>query len=268
MRRVGSVTFASQLYVGYVSHRRFRPAQHHLRYRMFWVLFEVDEIDHLAKEMRCFSRNRFNLVSFFDRDHGSGDGRSVREYAEDALRSAGIQPVGGAIQLLCMPRILGYGFNPISIFFCYDREGALMAILYEVHNTFGQRHAYLVRVSDDGFLPHTHSAEKKLYVSPFMDMAMRYDFDVRMPGEKIAITIKGSDANGLLISAMLSGRRRNLTDRALVRLLVTHPLLTLKVIAAIHWNAGLLWLKGVRLRHRPAPPEAPITIVSEGGPGS
>jgi uncharacterized protein len=259
------MTFESRLYVGSVTHRRFRPARHRLRYRMYWILFDVDEIDALAEGLRWFSRNRFNLVSFFDRDHGSGDGQSVRAYVEQALGSAGIPADGGTIRLLCMPRVFGYSFNPISIFFCYGKDDALHAILYEVHNTFSQRHAYLVPVTGRDAAALKHGADKRFYVSPFMGMDMRYEFNLLPPGDRVAVAIKGADQDGLLISATLVGRARRLSDRGLLRVLVTHPMLTLKVISAIHWNALLLWLKGVRLRDRPAEPDTSVTVVAQNG---
>jgi len=256
------VSFFSKLYVGSVSHRRFKPAKHYLRYRMYWLLLDLDEIDRLSATLRWFSRNRFNLFSFFDRDHGAGDGRPVRAYVEDTLRRGGLDTRGVSISLLCMPRILSYGFNPLSVFFCHNRDGTLMAILYEVHNTFRQRHAYLVAVDETQDPPARHSADKQFYVSPFMDMEMRYDFSVRLEGDCVTVAIKGSDSSGPLISAALTGRRRVLTDRALLGLFFTHPLLTFKVIAAIHWNALLLLLKGVRLHDRPAPPQTPVSIIT------
>jgi DUF1365 family protein len=262
------MTFASRLYVGSVSHQRFRPTRHRLRYRMFWLLFDIDEMDELSGKLRWFSRNRFNLVSFFDRDHGPGAGQTVRAYVEDALGPAGISADGGAIQLLCMPRIFGYTFNPLSIFFCHGKDGTLRAILYEVHNTFNQRHAYLIPATGEDGSPLKQGADKRFYVSPFMGMDMRYEFSVLAPGDRVAIAIKGSDRDGPLIAATLSGHARPLTDRALLSLLVTHPLLTLKVIAAIHWNALLLWLKGVRLRDRPAAPELPVSVVAPSGSSS
>lgn len=263
------MTFQSRLYVGTVSHRRFRPARHRLRYRMYWMLFDIDEIDALAENLRWFSRNRFNLVSFFDRDHGPGNGQPVRTYVEAALGRAGISADGGAIRLLCIPRIFGYTFNPISVFFCHGKDGALRAMLYEVHNTFGQRHAYLIPAAGEDGTPLRQRAQKRFYVSPFMGMDMRYEFSVLPPDDRVAIAIKGADGDGPLIAATLVGQARRLTDRALLRVLVTHPLLTFKVISAIHWNALLLWLKGVRLRERPAAPEMPVSVVaSNGSPSS
>jgi len=256
---------ASNLFVGSVNHRRFAPVGHYLRYRMFWLFVDLEEIDRLDDDLKWFSHNRFNLVSFFDKDHGNGDQAPLRGYVEHALRESGIASDGGAIRLLCMPRIVGYGFNPLSIFFCYRRDGDLAAILYEVHNTFGERHSYLFPVEDGGATTLQHSTDKRFHVSPFMDMAMTYAFHVHRPGERVAVTIKGSDRTGPIIAATLAGRRRPLSDAALLRLLVTHPLLTLKVISAIHWHALRLWCKGLTLRSKPEKPDAPITLVPPTG---
>src|ERR1700729_4075058 len=134
------------LSAGTVTHRRVRPRPHRLRYRVFWMLLDLDEIDRLPASLRLFSHNRFNALSFFDADHGDGSGRPLRDQVEDQLQAAGLATDGGAIRLLCMPRIFGYGFNPLSVYFCYRPDGLLAAVLYEVHNTFGERHGYLIRV--------------------------------------------------------------------------------------------------------------------------
>ena len=138
------MSLRSTLYVGSVMHRRLRPRRHRLRYRVFWMLLDLDEIDRLPHIFRLFSRNRFNAVSFHDTDHGDGGATPLRAQVERHLAAAGIALDGGAIRLLCMPRIFGYGFNPLSVYFCYERNGLLAAILYEVHNTFGERHSYLI----------------------------------------------------------------------------------------------------------------------------
>ena len=264
----------SALYVGTVMHRRVRPRPHRLRYRVFWMLFDLDEIEQLPRKLRLFSHNRLNACSLFDRDHGDGSGRRLRLQVEDHLRMAGIEPDGGPIRLLCMPRIFGYGFNPLSVYFCYQRDGSLVAILYEVHNTFKERHSYLIPVARDagpaagiaaGVRPGTvidQSCRKGFYVSPFMDMDMSYAFRVAVPDERVAVAIRAADKDGLLLAAALAGNRVALTDAALLRILVSHPLLTLKVVGAIHWHALRLLLKGMRLRPRPRPPGAPVTVVN------
>jgi uncharacterized protein len=259
------MSFQSTLYVGSVMHRRLRPRPHRLRYRVFWILLDLDEVDPLPRGLRLFSRNRFNVASFHDADHGDGSSRPLRDQIEDHLRQAGIATDRGPIKLLCMPRIFGHGFNPLSIFFCYQRDGSLAAILYEVHNTFGERHSYLIAVDKAAGTVVDQRCEKVFYVSPFMDMAMTYAFRVGAPAERVTVAIRTGDKDGLMLVAALSGDRVALTDPALLRLVLTHPLLTLKVVGAIHWHALRLWLKGMRLRTRPNPPPVAVTVVDAKG---
>jgi len=255
------MSLRSTLYVGSVMHRRVRPRRHRLRYRVFWMLLDLDEIVTLPRRLRLFSHNCFNALSFHDADHGDGSGRPLREQAEGHLTSAGIDLGGGAIRLLCMPRIFGYGFNPISIYFCHHKSGALAAIIYEVHNTFHQRHSYLITVDLETGAVIDQQCRKVFYVSPFMDMDLSYQFRVAAPDDRVSVAIRASDRDGMLLVAALSGDRRELSDSVLLRTLATNPLLTLKVIAAIHWHALRLLLKGFRLRPRPLPPAMPVTAV-------
>jgi DUF1365 family protein len=254
------MNWRSTLYVGAVMHRRLRPRPHRLRYRVFWTLLDLDEIARLPRGLRLFSHNRFNAVSFYDADHGDGSGRPLREQVERHLTAAGIELNGGRIGLLCMPRIFGYGFNPLSVYYCHRNDGSLAALLYEVHNTFKERHSYLIPVAAAAKMVD-QQCSKVFYVSPFMDMDMSYRFRVAVPGDQVAVAISTADRDGPLLAAVLNGNRRTLTDGALFRLLVTHPLLTLKVIGAIHWHAARLLLKGVRLRPRPTAPAQPVTTV-------
>lgn len=251
--------FHSAIYAGDLMHHRLRPKQHRLRYSIFYLLLDLDEIDALANTLRLFSHNRFNLFSIHDRDHGDGSAGSARDKVERHLRGAGVE-VGGPIRLLTMPRILGYAFNPINVYFCHRKDNTLCAIFYEVSNTFGQRHSYLIPVPVGAVEPIRQESRKSLYVSPFMNTDMTYSFVVTPPGESLAVAVTGHDAQGPLIIAKLATARRALTDAALIRLFITHPLLTTKVIVGIHWEALLLWLKGVRLQHRPLPPDGPVTI--------
>jgi uncharacterized protein len=257
------MTLRSTLYAGSVMHRRVRPRTHRLRYRVFWMLLDLDEIENLPRQLRLFSHNRFNAVSFFDNDHGDGTGRPLRIQVEEHLKLIGVGS-GGAIKLLCMPRIFGYGFNPLSVYFCYQNDGTLAAIVYEVHNTFRQRHWYVIRVDHPAGPVIDQRCNKLFYVSPFMDMDMNYTFRVALPNERIALAIRTADKDGLLLFAALSGDRQLLTDGRLLQLLATYPLLTLKVIGAIHWHALRLLLKGMRLRARPNPPDVPVTVVDTG----
>lgn len=247
---------ASSLYAGSVIHRRLRPKTHSLKYRVFWLLADLDELSQLDMSLRLFGYNRFSLFGFYNRDHGDGSETPLRQQVEAHLRQAGIEH-GGPIRLLSMPRILGYVFNPISVYFCHRTDGTLSAILYEVNNTFGQRHNYLAPAGE-GTIRQTSA--KTLYVSPFNDMKMSYEFRVQPPGNAVAVAVDVLDPDGLMLSTALSGRKRDLSDGALLRLFFTFPLLTLKVIAGIHWEALQLWLKGMKISNRPPQPDRPVTI--------
>jgi DUF1365 family protein len=251
---------ASALYAGTVVHERLRPRRHRLRYRVFWLLLDLDELDALDRRLRLFSRSRWNLLSFYDADYGPRPGSDgLRAQIEGQLRDAGVEPDGGPISVLTMPRVFGYAFNPLSIYFCRRRDGALAAIVYEVNNTFGQRHSYVACVEGEG--PIRQRVDKSFYISPFLDMALAYEFRVAPPAERVALSILASDRKGTVLSAALEGRRRPLTDAAILRACLAYPLVTLVVVAGIHWEALWIWLKGVRLRRRPPPPAAPSTIA-------
>ena len=208
----------SALYLGHVRHTRLRPFVHAFTYRVFSLLIDLDELPALDRRLRLFSHNRRNVLSFMDRDHGPRDGSALRPWIERRLAADGIDISGGRVRLLCMPRVLGYVFNPLSVWFCHDREGALRAVLYEVSNTFGGRHGYLLPVSGD------HGAGGP---------------------------VRFQDAAGPLLAATQTGRRRPLSDASLMGALAWAPALTWKVIAAIHWQALRLWLKGAPYYRRP-----------------
>jgi len=254
------MSWASALYLGHVAHARIRPRRHNLSYRLYSMLFDLDELPALHRRLRLFSLNRFNLLSFRDRDHGDGSATPLRAQIDALLARAGIA-AGGPIRMLCYPRVLGTAFNPLSTFFCHRPDGTLAAILYEVNNTFGQRHSYLIPVEAD-VLPVRQSCAKGFYVSPFMAMDMTYDFTVRPPSAEVAITVRGSDAEGTVITASFTGTRRELSDAALLATFLRYPLLTLKVVGGIHWEALKLLAKGLRLRPRPAPPGHAVTVVA------
>jgi DUF1365 family protein len=252
---------ASCLYTGTVMHRRFKPRAHRLSYRVFWCLLDLDELPQLPSRLRFFSLKGFNLFGFRNADHGDGSELPLRAQVEAYLATAGIDLEGGAIRLLCMPRLLGFVFNPISVYYCYGPGGALKALLYQVHNTFGQRHSYLIPVDSEPGEPLEQRCLKAFYVSPFMDMDIAYRFRVQPPDARVALVIESSDAQGPVLFASLAGERRTLTDAALLRAFLSFPLMTLKVVAGIHWEALKLWSKGMRLRPRPPAP-SPITIVT------
>ena len=253
------MTGASALYAGGVMHQRLRPRRHRLQRRIFWMLLDLGEVDGLDRRLRLFSRNRWNLFALFDRDHGDGSGQPLRAQVEARLAAIGVDLAGGPIRLLTMPRVLGYVFNPISVYYCHAADGRLAALSYEVTSTFGERRWYDLAVTpgeSDGVF--RQSCAKTLYVSPFMEMEMRYRFRGGAPAERVGLTVGCDDARGPLLTARLWGQRRALTDGALARAALAFPLMTLNVVASIHWEALLLWLKGVpvTLARRPAPAAA------------
>jgi uncharacterized protein len=254
---------ASAIYESVVRHRRFQPMGHQLRYGVWSLLVDLDEIDGITRANPVFSRNRWNLVSFHDRDHGPRDGSSLRTWFDTQLEHAGVDLDGGPVRLLVFPRILGYAFNPITVWFGYDRHDRLRAVLYEVHNTFGDAHSHLAVMPDDldGAVPR-HGFDKTLHVSPFFDRTGRYRITLDPPGERYAIVIEYLDEDGArLLTASQHGTRVPLTTRSLVRQFFTRPLVTLKVIGGIHWEALKLLRKGARYRPVPPPPTDPIEVT-------
>jgi DUF1365 family protein len=256
----------SRLYPGVVRHVRVRPRRHELSYRIVQVLLDLDEIEDLDGRLRLFSTRGFNLTGFQSRDHLAGTDQPLKAQVQAHLAAAGIDTRGGAIRLLCMPRILGHAFNPISLYFCHTPDGGLAAILYEVNNTFGQRHSYLIptRPEDVPGDRIVQTCDKAFYVSPFMPMDLTYRFKVREPGARVSVNIAAADPAGPMLFASFSGEARPLTDANLARAAAGALLLGLKVLAAIHWEALRIWLKGLRLQPRPAPPSRPVTLASAG----
>lgn len=243
------MTSAGSLYRGRVMHRRLRPRVHAFRYRVFWILLDIDRLDEAAEKTRLFSIDRFNLLSFHPRDHGDKSVTRLRSQAQTMLAQAGIEGVDGPIRLLTMPRLLGFVFNPISVWYAHRADGRLAAVIYEVSSTFGERRSYVLPVEGEGRFDQT--CDKALHVSPFMRMDMHYHFKGRDPGEQLMLGIDGHDPEGLLIATAMSGERRALTDREILKAVLAVPFETLKVVAAIHWEALRLWLKGVPLAPDP-----------------
>lgn len=242
-------------------HRRLRPREHRLNYRVFWLMLDLAELDRLDQRLRLFSRNRFNLLSFHDCDHANASGGSLGDQVDGWLARADIRLEGGAVQLLTMPRVLGFAFNPISLYYCHHSDGRLLAMVYEVTSTFGVRHAYVIPVPSEDQVSGRirQGAAKALYVSPFMGMDMDYAFRGHAPGEHLDMTIDGLDADGVLITAAMSAQRKPLTDASILRATLAMPFLTIKVVAAIHWEALKLWLKRIPLTRQPAPASDPVT---------
>ncbi len=251
----------SGLFSGHVTHARKKPRPHKLSYRIYSLLLDLDELEMLDRRLRFFSVDRFNVFSFYNADRGDRSGSDLRIQVECAMLAAGVEPDGGPIRLLTMPRLFGGVFNPLSVFFCYGRDERLRAILWEVDNTFGERHGYMIPVEHPDERVVVQHCDKAFYVSPFMDMDLRYEFRVSPPADTLAIRIVTSDDEGPVLTARHLARRCELTDAALLKVFFEIPLLTLRVVGGIHWEALKIWLKGIRLRLRPKPPERPISFV-------
>jgi hypothetical protein len=240
------------LYLGRTVHVRFKPFEHRLSYSVFQLLVDVDRP--VPPGLSWLKHNRFGMFGFFDRDHGDRSGAPLRAWAEARLREAGIDAGGGPIRLLTFPRVLGYVFNPISVFFAYRPTGELAGVIYEVNNTFGETHSYVAPAS--GQAVERQEADKVFHVSPFFDVSGAYAFTLRGPARTLTLTIDKAVGGVRDHLATLKASAEALTDRALARAFLRIPFLTLKVIAGIHWEALKLLLKGARYHHKPAPPPA------------
>jgi DUF1365 family protein len=240
------MSLRSALYTGHVVHDRARPKRHHLRHRVFMLLLDLDEIEAVDARLKRFSRGRFNLLSFHDRDHQDDPTASLKEAVLAKLAARGLASEDMRISLLAMPRILGKGFNPLSVFFCHDAEGRLVATIHAVRNTFGQRHDYVLPVTGMRAGWVEQRARKAFYVSPFMPMDLRYAFAIKPPAEAVHVGVDVMDDDGMMLSATFSGERRELTDGAIWKALASHPWQVAGVMAAIHWEALKIVMKGFR----------------------
>jgi DUF1365 family protein len=224
-------------------HMRLAPFAHRFSYRVFTLLLDVDRLEETTTGLRLMALDRFGLFAFHRRDHGPRDGGPLRPWVEARLAEAGLPPPERLL-LVAMPRLLGYAFNPLSVFFGYDAVGRLESLVYEVKNTFGDQHPYAHAFAPDADGAARHAQVKEFFVSPFLSMAQTYSFTVRPPGARLAIRIRQRDPEGATLIATQSGAAEPLTDAALRRVALAMPFATLKVIAAIHWQALRLWLKG------------------------
>ncbi len=232
-----------RLFLGHVMHRRLRPAENAFVYPVFYMQLPLADLD--AAKTAIFSIDRANLLSFHRKDHGPRDGSALLPWIRGLLRERGL-PDDGEVVLQCFPRVFNYVFNPVSFWFCHDREGQLIAVLAEVSNTFGGRHSYLLhqggRPLPDGL---ELRADKEFHVSPFCDVEGGYRFRFHLQRNCPVVRIDYDDVEGELLLTSLSGRPKAWSGRALLTTFLRMPLLTAGVMARIHWQALKLWLKGV-----------------------
>ena len=237
----------SCIYNGEVTHTRFKPVRHFLKYKTFSLLIDLDEINILDKSIGIFSHNKFNIFSFYDKDHGDRDGGNLKDWVISNLKKFQIKENITNIKVLCYPRILGYVFNPLSIFYCYEKD-KLVAIFYEVKNTFNEQHTYIFKIKNNEEI--IQKCKKKFYVSPFMDMETFYNFKLLNPNDKLSVFIKQTDADGTILTATQTGDKKEFSYKQLAINFLKYPLMTIKIISSIHYEALLLWKKGAIYRKR------------------
>lgn len=245
---------AARIGFGRVVHCRERPVRHRFDYRVFFLRVPVARL--ASVERTWLSLDHFNLLSLHRRDFGPRDGCDLEPWARGLLKAYGLEAADGEITLQAFPRVLGYVFNPIALWFCHDRGGGLRAVLAEVNNTFGERHVYLVAHPDarpigprDGL-----EARKVLHVSPFCRVEGHYRFRFSGDALRPVTRIDYHDGAGRLIATSIAGRTAPLTDARLLRAFFGYPLMTLGVMARIHWQALRLWLRRVPWHPKPAAP--------------
>lgn len=249
---------APALYAGIVRHVRHVKPRRKFAYRLWMLAVDLDDLDALAARSRVFRHNQFGLISIVDADHGPRDGSPLRPWVEQALTENGLQEFGARIRLMTMPRIVGYAFNPISFYFCSNDVGRLGAVLHQVKNTFADQVGYLIPVAEASGQIRQHVA-KSMHVSPFFDMQGHYDFRFSRLDERFRMTIRyGADAKRMTVAMILNSTI--FSDRNMLKLLGRMPLIALKVIAAIHWEAISTWVAGAKFYREPKVGHQPIIL--------
>ncbi len=246
------------IFAGSVMHRRLRPHTHHFKYSVFSMFVDIDKLKAHGQRLRLFSHNRFNLFSLHDRDFG--DGGDLNDHL-DAIAADTVGPgVAKRFLMLCYPRVLGYAFNPLTVYYGLDAQDRTALVIYEVSNTFGERHTYATAegIDPDGTL--RHSCTKVFHVSPFNRLAGRYAFRTKLPDETAAVGIRLDDEDGPLMAAHFAGTFEPLTDSTLLKRFAITAFLTQKVWLGIRWEALRLWLKRLPVVRKPTPPSSAVSV--------
>jgi DUF1365 family protein len=249
----------SELLTGVVMHHRLRPAEHRFSYGVFCLRLRLSRLEEAANGL--FSLNRFNLASFHFRDHGARDGSHPLQWIRGLLEQEGLDCADGEVWLQCFPRVLGYVFNPVSFWFCEDREGRLRAVLAEVNNTFGESHSYLLARAGGAPIEagDTLETRKVFHVSPFFEVRGGYRFRFSHRQATRIARIDYLDEQGPVLYTSIAGRTAPLSASRMLRAVLSHPLMTLAVMARIHWQALRLWWLRVPFHGKPVPPLHKVT---------
>ena len=248
----------SRIYTGWVAHERTRPARNAFRYPVYYLGLDLDELDVLDAALRRFSHNRANVVSFWDGDHGPRDGSPLRPWIDALAASAHIDLSGGRVMLLTFPRVLGARFYPVSFWYCFGADGAPLAVLAEVHNTYGDRHNYLLHNGGRPFDWNSRPTKAKaFFVSPFVQREdVVYEFAFTDPAEELTVTLRDLVSGSLMLTTALDVRPSELTDASLMRTVLRHGPISVVALILIHWQALKLFVKRVpHYKHTPPPAE-------------
>lgn len=244
----------SAIYECEVMHHRLKPKVHRFSYRLFYLWLDLDELDELSSRLRLFKRNGRAMLSFYDSDHIMRDSQETKANVLQTIRESGLDTTEIAkVRLLTFPRVLGYIFNPVCFYYCYDASGQPVCAVAEVTNTFHEQKPYVLKMQEgDRFRLIT---PKHFYVSPFFGLELNFDFKLRLPSEHLEIHVDDREGEDRVMLTSLKGSRRELTDAALLVCALKYPLLTLRVICLIHWHALRLWMKGLRVHKKAAEPD-------------
>lgn len=256
---------SSSLYFGEVVHARLRPVRHALKYKVFSLLFDLDDIDNLQKRLKLFSRNRFNLLSLYDQDFGNGEA-DLRSYLRDIAKQSDIDAKITRFSMLAYPRIFGFAFNPLTVYFGFDANDQVCLTIYEVNNTFGERKTYVLPATPDAEGLIWQQCPKQLYVSPFNAVDGTYSFHITPLKSQLTIGVALKDSEGAKLRAHFHGKRETLSDGNLLWALARTGWMTINIVVGIHWEALKLWLKGMKLVPQPPAPKKPVSIFKREKP--
>lgn len=250
----------NHIQIGTVYHARHKPFFHAFKNRVFTFIIDWDRLNELTRQSRFFSHNRWNLLSLNNKDHGPRDGSDPCLWIREEAKKAGIDCHNGKIIFQGFPRVLGYVFNPLSLFYLYNKDNQLVGVVYQVKNTFGGQHCYVLPIQGNDRTPR-QSARKQFYVSPFIGMDCTYHFTLTPPdGDTFFTAIHQDEGESKVLTATWSGEQAlPFTDTSLLRVFCGIPFMSLKIILAIHWQALRLVIKGARYRSGNKNPDHPVS---------
>jgi len=243
------------LYIGTVFHKRHTPKKHEFKYNVFTIFADLDQLENITQKSYFFSINRFNLVSFHEADYGDPSSSKIGSLKERLLLLLAKNKIDVSqvekIKVLAYPRVLGFAFNPLTVFYCYGKNKKNIAIIYEVRNTFSERHNYIYSIPKNASLKDNHTAKKCFHVSPFFDRQGTYNFSIVQPSEKVKVTIDYEHDGQTRLTAGFSGNRKEISDQVILSLSFKMPFMTLKVMGGILVEAVKLKLKGLKVFPHP-----------------